>query len=152
LRVMAKERLRSQGLECRCVRCREVGFRDIAPRVEALSLLRAEYESSGGVEVFLSMEDPDLEVLVAYVRLRIDAKVATVRELKVFGRLVPFHEPAAGRWQHRGFGRRLMAEAERIAGEEFGIRTMRVTSGVGVRGYYRSLGYRLQRPYMERGL
>src|SRR5205823_7972609 len=40
LRVLAKERLRSQGLDCHCIRCREVGFRGIAPRPEALSLLR----------------------------------------------------------------------------------------------------------------
>jgi elongator complex protein 3 len=45
-----------------------------------------------------------------------------------------------------------MAECERIASEEFGLRSIRVTSGVGVRNYYRSLGYRLSRPYMERAL
>jgi len=38
-----------------------------------------------------------------------------------------------------------MVECERIAHEEFGMRTMRVTSGVGVRGYYRTLGYELRR-------
>jgi elongator complex protein 3 len=45
-----------------------------------------------------------------------------------------------------------MVECERIAREEFGMRTMRVTSGVGVRGYYRTLGYGLRRPYMVRSL
>ena len=152
LRVLAKERLRSRGLDCHCVRCREVGFRGVSPRLEALTLLRAEYDSSDGLEVFLSIEDPGRDVLVAYARLRIGAKEATVRELKVFGRLVPIHESAGERWQHRGFGRRLMAECERIALDEFRRSRMRVTSGVGVRGYYRSLGYRLERPYMERTL
>jgi elongator complex protein 3 (tRNA carboxymethyluridine synthase) len=152
LRVLAKERLRSVGLECHCVRCREVGFRGVAPRPDALTLLRTEYESSGGVEVFLSIEDPGLDVLVAYVRLRIDGPVGTVRELKVFGRTVPIHDPAGDRWQHRGLGRRLMGEAEGIARREFGARRMRITAGVGVRGYYRSLGYSLERPYMERAL
>ncbi len=75
-----------------------------------------------------------------------------MRELKVFGRLVPIHESAGERWQHRGFGRRLMAECERIARDEFRRSRIRVTSGVGVRGYYRSLGYRVERPYMERTL
>jgi elongator complex protein 3 len=46
----------------------------------------------------------------------------------------------------------LMTECERIARDEFHMSRMRVTSGVGVRGYYRSLGYRLERPYMERAL
>ena len=152
LRVLAKSRLRSQGLDCRCIRCREVGLRGIVPRADALSLLRSDYESSGGHEVFLSIEDPGLEVLVAYARLRIDQAGATVRELKVFGRLVPIHAAAADRWQHRGFGRRLMSECERIARSEFGMHRIRVTSGVGVRGYYRSLAYALERPYMVRAL
>jgi len=151
LRVLAKERLRSLGLSCRCIRCREVGFRGIDPRPEALALRREDYESSGGHEVFLSLEDPGLEVLVAYARLRIDGPArATVRELKVFGRIVPFGEPSGNRWQHRGFGRNLMVECERIARDEFGARSMRVTAGVGVRAYYRRLGYQLERPYMVR--
>ncbi|MGI0149974.1 MAG: tRNA uridine(34) 5-carboxymethylaminomethyl modification radical SAM/GNAT enzyme Elp3, partial [Thermoplasmata archaeon] len=152
LRVLAKDRLRSQGLDCRCIRCREVGFRGIPPRPDALTLLREDYESSDGLEVFLSIEDPGRDVLIAYARMRITKDVATIRELKVFGRVVPIHEAAGERWQHRGFGRRLMGECERIALEEFGSSRMRVTSGVGVRGYYRALGYDLARPYMVRTL
>lgn len=152
LRSLARERLREQGQECHCVRCREVGFRGVEPRLEALRLLREDYESSGGHEVFLSLEDPDLDVLVGYCRLRIDAGGATVRELKVFGRLVPIHESPGARWQHRGFGRRLMEESESVARDEFHAARMRVTSGVGVRGYYRTLGYRLEKPYMVRDL
>lgn len=152
LRSLARERLRSRGLACHCVRCREVGFRGLEPRLEALRLLREDYASSGGLEVFLSLEDPDLDVLVAYGRLRLDPAGATVRELKVFGRLVPLHEAPGGRWQHRGYGRRLMEEAETIARDEFHAPRMRVTSGVGVRGYYRALGYRLEGPYMVRDL
>ncbi len=150
LRSLARERLRSRGLACVCVRCREVGFRGVEPRLEALRVLREDYASSGGHEVFLSLEDPERDVLVAYARLRIDAWGATVRELKVFGRIVPLHEAPGGRWQHRGFGRRLMEEAEAVARDEFHAARMRVTSGVGVRGYYRALGYRLEKPYMVR--
>ncbi len=152
LRVLARDRLRREGKSCRCVRCREVGFRGTEPRPEAVTLLREDYESSGGHEVFLSLEDPDRQALVAYVRLRIDAAGGTVRELKAFGRMVPFHEHPGGRWQHRGFGKRLMEEAETLARDEFHVERMRVTAGVGVRGYYRSLGYRLEKPYMVRVL
>ena len=152
LRVLARERLRARGLACHCVRCREVGFRGIEPRPEAIRLMREDYESSGGQEVFLSLEDPEREVLVAYARLRTDGDRATVRELKVFGRLVPIHEPSGSRWQHRGLGRRLMEECELVARDEFHARDLRVTAGVGVRGYYRTLGYRLEKPYMVRGL
>jgi elongator complex protein 3 len=152
LRVLARERLRTVGLRCVCVRCREVGFRGIAPRPDALTMLRSDYESSAGIEIFLSIEDPGLDMLVAYARLRIDAAGATVRELKVFGPMVRIHEAANDRWQHRGFGRRLMDECERLAREEFGARFVRVTAGVGVRGYYRSLGYDLRTPYMVKAL
>jgi len=152
LRVLARERLRAQGRDCRCIRCREVGFRGLEPRPEAIDLLREDYESSGGHEVFLSLEDPGLDILVGYVRLRIDAAGGTVRELKVFGPLVPIHERPGPRWQHRGLGKRLMEEAEAVARQEFHVSRMRVTAGVGVRGYYRSLGYRLETPYMVREL
>jgi len=91
-------------------------------------------------------------VLVAYARLRIDPAGGTVRELKVFGPMVRIHEAANDRWQHRGFGRRLMDECERLARDEFDARVVRVTAGVGVRGYYRTLGYDLQTPYMVKAL
>ena len=152
IRLLARERLRASGRRCVCVRCREVGFRGIEPRPEALTLLRCDYVSSGGHEVFLSIEDPGLEVLVAYARLRIDTAGATVRELKVFGPMVRIHEAAHDRWQHRGFGRRLMQECERLAKDGFGARSVRVTAGVGVRGYYRNLGYELRAPYMVKPL
>jgi elongator complex protein 3 len=152
LRVLARERLRSEGGSCRCIRCREVGFRGVEPRPEGITLLREDYESSRGHEVFLSLEDPERRVLVAYVRLRIDDAGGTVRELKAFGRMVPFHETPGPRWQHRGFGKRLMEEAETVARDEFHAARMRVTAGVGVRGYYRTLGYRLEAPYMVREL
>ena len=148
LRVLARERLRAMGGTCRCIRCREVGFRGIEPRPDRLEFLREDYEASDGHEVFLSVEDPGRDVLVAYVRVRIDGDLATVRELRALGRVVPIHDAPGGRWQHRGLGRRLMEEAERVAFEEFRARRMRVTSGVGVRGYYRRLGYRLEAPYM----
>ena len=45
----------------------------------------------------------------------------------------------------------LVAEAELIAREN-GRSSIRITSGVGVRGYYRMLGYELSRPYMVKRL
>ena len=44
-----------------------------------------------------------------------------------------------------------MTEAERIA-REAGFDTMAVISGVGVRAYYRKLGYRLRETYMVKRL
>jgi elongator complex protein 3 len=54
----------------------------------------------------------------------------------VFGHSVPIHAGPGKEWQHRGFGARLVEECERIAEEE-GHDVLAVTSGVGVREYYR---------------
>ena len=44
-----------------------------------------------------------------------------------------------------------MAEAERIS-KENGFKRLAVISGVGVREYYRNLGYKLEGPYMIKKL
>jgi elongator complex protein 3 len=41
-----------------------------------------------------------------------------------------------------------LQEAERIAKEEFGAKSLKVTSGVGVREYYEKQGYALRSPYV----
>lgn len=151
LRQMVRERMEAQGTRCRCVRCREAGLRRDPVDPDEVTLGRLRYEASGGQEIFLSYEDFDRELLVGYARLRLCESGAFLRELKVFGPMVPFREVPGARWQHHGYGKALMAEAEREAQGE-GFRRIRVTSGVGVRGYYRKLGYRLEAPYMVKGL
>jgi len=76
---------------------------------------------------------------------------AFIRELHTYGHLVPINTRDPKAAQHKGLGRRLMLTAERIA-REAGYRRMTVISGVGVRGYYRKLGYRLQGTYMVKKL
>ena len=51
-------------------------------------------------------------------------------------------------WQHRGYGRALLKEAERIVREEFHYNKILITSGIGVREYYRKLGYKEIGAYM----
>lgn len=50
--------------------------------------------------------------------------------------------------QHRGIGSRLMREAERLAQERHHLKKFVVIAGVGARGYYAKLGYRLEETYM----
>ena len=52
----------------------------------------------------------------------------------------------------QGFGTLLMEEAERIARDEHGSEKISVISGVGVRSYYKKLGYWLDGPYMSKWL
>ena len=73
---------------------------------------------------------------------------ALIRELHSYGHHLPLHERSEGAIQHQGFGQRLMKEAERIVREEFGLRRMAVIAGVGVREYYRRVGYELADTYM----
>ena len=152
LRVRAQRRLASWGMRCRCIRCREVGLHAARVDPAGLGLVRTDYEASGGAEVFLSFEDGAREDLAGYARLRVCGAGGFLRELKVFGQVVPIAAEPGGRWQHRGLGARLLAECERIASEEFGLRELRVTSGVGVREYYRRNGYAGKGPYMAKGL
>ncbi|MFZ2471700.1 MAG: tRNA uridine(34) 5-carboxymethylaminomethyl modification radical SAM/GNAT enzyme Elp3 [Methanothrix sp.] len=144
LRQLASQRLLARGHHCRCIRCREAGLRrflggDVVQKHEA-------YEACGGAEHFLSFEGED-ETIIGFLRLRLSAR-ARVRELHVYGPMLPIGSRAEG-WQHRGFGARLLHEAEALA-EEAGYGSLEITSGIGARGYYRRLGYELCGPYMAK--
>ena len=150
IRQLVADRMSEDGTPCRCIRCREVGHTgETLDDPSELVMRTMEYEASGGREFFVSFEYRDS--LVGYVRVTVDGcNLATIRELKVFGRIVSIGDGGED-WQHRGFGRELVAEAERIA-SEYGKRGVRVTSGVGVRQYYASLGFRRGLPYMVKDL
>ena len=51
--------------------------------------------------------------------------------------------------QHKGIGKMLMEKAESIA-KENNCKIITVTSGIGVREYYRKLGYHLDGSYMTK--
>ena len=150
---------------CRCVRCREYGHRardgaSIGPP----RLVRRDYAASGGQEILLSFED-DAETLFGLLRLRVQprpvaglglaesASYALVRELHVYGPEIPLGRQDPRAAQHRGLGKALLREAERLAADEFGAAQMVILSGVGAREYYRTeFGYRLAGDYMVRDL
>ncbi|MCS7142436.1 MAG: tRNA uridine(34) 5-carboxymethylaminomethyl modification radical SAM/GNAT enzyme Elp3 [Aigarchaeota archaeon] len=162
LRQLVEREAARRGIRCRCIRCREVGRQGpkYEPRPEHLRLMRLSYEASGGIENFISFEDVANDVLIGFVRLRIPSEplrpelrgAALVRELHVYGQMVPVGEGGGRGWQHRGVGSRLLFEAERVASEEFGLRKVVVISGVGVREYYYSRGYVLDGPYVSKTL
>ncbi len=150
IRQLVKDHMGSLGISCRCIRCREVGHTgEILEHPERIVRKVLEYEASGGVERFVSLEYNDS--IIGYVRLRTDGTdTATVREVKVFGRIAPLGSEGED-WQHRGFGKELMQEAERLAAAD-GKKRIRVTGGIGTREYYRALGYSLEMPYMVKDL
>jgi len=75
-----------------------------------------------------------------------------VRELHVYGRMVPVGEERLDGWQHKGWGRRLMAEAERVASEDYGATKMLVMSALGTKEYYAGLGYSRDGAYVSKHL
>lgn len=156
LRELVAEEMHVEGRRCKCIRCREVGRAPLnsVPQESEVSLVTTEYDASGGKEVFLSFEAPSEDCLVGYARLRLPrdrGDIARVRELHVYGEMVPISEKAGNRWQHRGFGESLLRECESRA-DRAGCKSLEVTSGVGARNYYRRLGYERKGPYMARTL
>lgn len=135
--------LQKSGVRCACIRCREIrGERFV---VNEAQLVERRYPASGGEEVFLSFELPQRNRLLALARLRINAdkKTAFLRELHSYGAELEISRSGAS-GQHRGFGRRLVAIAEKKA-RAAGAQTLKIAAGVGVRPYYRRLGFRLDR-------
>uniref|UniRef100_A0A8C5DHB3 Elongator complex protein 3 n=1 Tax=Gouania willdenowi TaxID=441366 RepID=A0A8C5DHB3_GOUWI len=164
LRELALARMKDMGTECRDVRTREVGIQEIHHKVRPyqVELVRRDYVANGSWETFLSYEDPDQDILIGLLRLRrcspqsfrpeLKGGVSMVRELHVYGSVVPVSNRDPSKFQHQGFGMMLMEEAERIAAEEHGSNKLAVISGVGTRNYYRKMGYELEGPYMVKKL
>ncbi len=168
LRVLVQKRLEREGARCRCIRCREVGHVQyklgLKPNPEDVKLMVERYRASEGEELFMSFEDVKQDILIGLLRLRAPsskahrpeaktAKSMLVRELHVYGPLVRVGEKAgAEEWQHRGWGERLVQEAERISREEFDARKVIVLAGIGTRNYYRRFGYAREGPYMVKEL
>ncbi|MDD5433224.1 MAG: tRNA uridine(34) 5-carboxymethylaminomethyl modification radical SAM/GNAT enzyme Elp3 [Candidatus Pacebacteria bacterium] len=148
--VVAKEMVK-QGVACLCVRCREVRMNYNAK--EKLKLFRQEYEASGGREIFLSFENKSRTKLYALLRLRITSATAIVRELHVYGQMAQISTGKTGvsSAQHTGLGKKLVAQAEKIT-KDSGVKKISVIAGVGVRPYFRQLGYKLQNTYMIKSL
>ncbi|MDO8568574.1 MAG: tRNA uridine(34) 5-carboxymethylaminomethyl modification radical SAM/GNAT enzyme Elp3 [Dehalococcoidales bacterium] len=161
LRNVVQERMKASEIECRCIRCREYGHRRRNGReIGEPQLVRMDYEASGGREIFLSFED-DKETLFGLLRLRVQDKPgallppdssAVIRELHVFGSEVPISEQNPDAAQHKGFGKKLLHEAERISREEFGAGRIVVLSGTGAKEYYREFGYEHLGNYMTKEL
>jgi elongator complex protein 3 len=66
--------------------------------------------------------------------------------------MVPVGSRLSDSWQHRGWGGVLMAEAERIASEEYGVEKLLVMSALGTKRYYERLGYRRDGVYVSKPL
>jgi elongator complex protein 3 len=167
LRQTVHQKLKDQGLRCRCIRCREIGHRALTDNVrvnpDRLKLLTIQYEASEGTEHFISIEDSENDVLVGYLRLRMPSEKAhraeikteaglIIRELHIYGRLVPVGKHLNVAWQHKGYGGILLEEAERLSRERYSLKKILVISGLGTKEYYKRFGYDYDGVYMSKKL
>ena len=166
LRQLVQTVMEKKGYKCNCIRCREVGHRTgINTRIDedSIEMLVTRYEASDGLETFISAEETKNDILIGYARLRLPSEKAhrkevktkacsIVRELHIYGSLVPIGKHSNEAWQHKGFGSRLMAKAESITRKEYGLKKILVISALGTKQYYRKLGYRPDGVYMSKTL
>jgi len=167
LRQLVQQKLEAQNMRCRCIRCREVGHKmqtaNLRPDPDKVKILTMSYSASEGTEIFISAEEPENDVLIGYLRLRIPSEKASrpeikatpcsvVRELHVYGSLVPVGMHMSKAWQHKGYGEALLAEAERITREGYNLKKILVISALGTRQYYKRFGYDHDGVYMSKSV
>ena len=174
LRQVLKKRSEEEGWNCKCIRCREIRNNNaqLSKKSSKVKLFRQDYNASDGKEIFLSFEDQKRKNIYSLLRLRINSGVhslecknsndksiipalqnaSIIREIHTYGQMMPIRSKSKRSPQHIGLGKKLIVEAERITRKEFGLKKIAVISGVGVRDYYRKLGYDLVDEYMMKYL
>jgi len=159
LREIVQKEMAKMGLKCQCIRCREIKSQISNPKSQ--KLIKRIYNASGGKEIFLSIEDKKLDKILAFLRLRLPKitnnnlyqylpilkDAAIIRELHTYGPLVRIGQKEKSASQHKNLGKFLVKEAEKIA-QKKGYKKIAVISGIGVRPYWRKLGYKLKDTYM----
>jgi elongator complex protein 3 len=167
LRQLAQQKLAEQNEHCNCIRCREVGHRkasdNITPDMDKIQISPICYPASEGTEIFISAEDSENNVLIGYLRLRVPSEKAyrpeitetpsaIVRELHIYGPLVPVGKHSSKAWQHKGYGAILLSEAERIARDDYNLEKLLVISALGTKQYYMRFGYSRDGVYVSKML
>ena len=170
LRQIVQGKLKELKKKCNCIRCREFGISTRKKVIDEnsfdhIKLYRLDYEASKGNEIFLSYENKKENYLVGLLRLRKpsafahrpelnDGKTLIVREIKVVGEMVPKDAKPSQltQIQHRGFGKLLMKNAEKISSDDFDAKKLAVISGIGARDWFYKMGYKMAGPYVSKRL
>jgi len=150
LRQTVQSIMREREIVCQCIRCREAGHQNHAEKYKPYPQSRT-YKTIDGTEIFLSFESKNKEVLFAFCRLCLpkNSNTALIRELHTYGQMTALGQK--GTVQHRGMGKKLLQTAEKITKQKK-YTALSIISGIGVRDYYRKLGYQLQNTYMLKKL
>ncbi|PIN94418.1 tRNA uridine(34) 5-carboxymethylaminomethyl modification radical SAM/GNAT enzyme Elp3 [Candidatus Pacearchaeota archaeon CG10_big_fil_rev_8_21_14_0_10_30_48] len=163
LRKDIDEDLRARKIELKEIRYREIGHnQNLGKKIDQnIKIKTSEYQASDGKEFFIQVVNAD-NILFGLLRLRIPDNLenpkikelkncSIIRELHVYGQSLNLKEKSKILGQHKGLGKELMKKAEDIARKNK-IKRMAVISGIGVREYYKKLGYKLDHWYMIKDL
>jgi elongator complex protein 3 len=160
LRQDISEELSRRGLQCSCIRCREIGNRKVHP--DELIEDDIIYQVGDTEEHFLSYNTQD-DFLVGFIRLSFPGQfaplpelpdlngAAIIREVHIYGQSLQFGENQSGAAQHVGLGTQLTIRAEQLAKSK-GYYSMAVISAVGTRNYYLNRGYQRGQYYLVKAL
>jgi len=157
LREVIKAKMERENSQCKCIRCREIKAE--YDKKEKIHLFREDYDASDGKEIFLTFENKNRTKLYSLLRLRIPAdpilpvlkNSALIREIHTYGRMIPISKKGLAP-QHKGLGKKLIKQAEKIVENEFEIKKIAVISAIGAREYWRKFNYELKNTYMVKSL
>ena len=146
--------MEKQNSKCKCIRCREVKSSYLEK--DKPLLFREDYDSSNGKEIFLSFENKARTKLFCMLKLRVSPSTflkvlkgsGIVREIRTYGQQIALTSIDPKAIQHKGLGKKILKEAEKIVFNEFKLEKIAAISGVGVRDYFRKLNYKLSDTYM----
>ena len=156
LRQPVQRTMKERGLRCQCIRCREVRGQEVPGdlRLEDLA-----YDADVAEEHFVSFVTED-DRLAGFLRLSLPHNrlasaasfpelrgCAMIREVHIYGPALEIGSESEGEAQHRGLGRGLIEQAERIA-RAHGFERLAVISAIGTRDYYRQRGFEPDGLYM----
>jgi histone acetyltransferase (RNA polymerase elongator complex component) len=170
MRNTIQQKMLQTGYDCLCIRCCEPKTQKMTEKPQ----LRVQtYQSSQCVEHFISFTNTDQSRIYGMLRLRLPISIyfsaihsvmegegptfempelremALIRELHVYGVHSGIGDnTCAQHVQHQGLGRQLVQRALDIA-QEVGFESVCVISGVGVKEYYRRLGFYDYKTYLR---
>jgi elongator complex protein 3 len=145
------------------IRSREIKADEI--KMENIEMRRENFKASWWDEIFLTFDEKVNDKLISLLRLRIPSQYFTkekhfLEELEWCALIREVHTywlqtvVWSKEWnsQHFWFWRKLLAEAERIAKEEYWLSKIAVIAGVWVRKYYEKFWYEKVGTYMVKVL
>lgn len=164
LRQLVEKEMKEKWIEMQDIRSREIKTDEI--KMENIEQRRENFKASWWDEIYLTFDTKKdwwvvSDKLISLLRLRIPSQYFTkekhfLEELEwcaIIREVHTYWVQTVVWWkewnsQHFWFWRKLLAEAEKIAKEEYWISKMAVIAGVWVRKYYEKFGYEKVGTYM----